>query len=105
MFSDKGWHYQRNGVYGPVSEVEVQGLALQYGEELRNSVDPRDTEKFRSVNGIRGIVALAKTKLGVKGDEFDSDPDLVGCQNGVLNLATGELLQDAGSIVTRRTGV
>ena len=96
------WHQRRNGVYVPISEVEVQSAVLAYGEELKGSVDHRDMNKFLSATGVRGIIALARSNLGVKDQEFDSDHDLIGCQNGVLNLRTGELSQQPGSIVTRR---
>ena len=31
------WHQRRNGVYVPISEVEVQSAVLAYGEELKGS--------------------------------------------------------------------
>ena len=68
----------------------------------RSSKAHRDMNKFLSATGVRGIIALARSNLGVKDQAFDFDHDLIGCQNGVLNLRTGELSKQPGSIVTRR---
>lgn len=40
---------------------------------------------------INGCVSRLRTLVNVSIDVFDSDPDLLNCQNGVLNLRTGQL--------------
>lgn len=42
----------------------------------------------QNVNGTKHLLASLATAAV---DQFDSDPDLLNCQNGVLNLKTGEL--------------
>ena len=40
---------------------------------------------------VNGCVSRFKTLVSVNIDEFDSDPDLVNCQNGVVDLRTGQI--------------
>ncbi len=50
---------------------------------------------LRKVRGRNSCLTFAKTYFGnpfaIEGNEFDKDPWLLGVQNGVINLRTGEL--------------
>lgn len=53
---------------------------------------------LRTVNRKKNVLTLARTgreSLAMLGDEWDADPWLLGCLNGVINLRTGKL--EAGS--------
>ena len=103
--SESHWFERRNGIYVPIGEAELQSCVLECGEELKRSVDPRDIGKFFSSSGSKAIISLARSKFGVDGEDFDSDDDLLGCQNGVVNLSGDELTQHPGAAVTRRVAV
>lgn len=47
--------------------------------------------KLRSVSRINNVLTLAQELLGITGSEWDADPWLLGVENGVLDLRTGEL--------------
>jgi putative DNA primase/helicase len=44
-----------------------------------------------SKNGIRNMVAMAKSDLAIGQEELDTDPWLLNVENGTINLQTGEL--------------
>ena len=52
------------------------------------------TKKLRSFQRKKDVLRIAAAgprTLGVTGDEWDADPWLVACRNGVLDLSAGEL--------------
>lgn len=57
---------------------------------------------------IRAMISMAKSepKMTVSQSAFDADPTLIGMQNGVLNLTSGQLFRPSPSIlVSMRTAV
>ncbi len=98
------WLERRHGICVPVKDLEIQGLVTDLGEKLKKSVHISELGKFTSARGIKNIMTLAKSELGVAGDDFDENDDLVGCRNGVLDLSTGEFSEHPNGIVTRRIG-
>lgn len=40
---------------------------------------------------VNGCINRFKTLVNISIDEFDNDPDLLNCKNGVVNLQTGEI--------------
>ena len=50
--------------------------------------------KSQSAARIAAMITLARSEphIAVRSDEFDRDPWLLNCENGVLNLRTGQLL-------------
>ncbi|MEN6356410.1 MAG: phage/plasmid primase, P4 family [Armatimonadota bacterium] len=46
-----------------------------------------------SNNKIYAMLNLARAWLGISSDELDSDPWLLNCKNGILDLRNGELLK------------
>jgi putative DNA primase/helicase len=51
---------------------------------------------------IRSMVALAQCELPVSADALDSDPWLINCTNGTVNLRTGELREhDPRDLITK----
>jgi P4 family phage/plasmid primase-like protien len=62
-------------------------------------------KKSQESGRISAAITEAKTIFSV-GDVFDKNPFLLGVENGVLDLSTGELLEDPGpAYVSRRCGV
>lgn len=51
-----------------------------------------DTIKAKSERCIKSMVELAKDEIPITAGQLNKDPFLLNCQNGVVNLKTGELL-------------
>jgi phage/plasmid primase, P4 family, C-terminal domain len=51
----------------------------------------RDTIKAKSEKCIKSFLELSKSDLYVNSSRFDSDPFLLNCQNGIVDLRTGKL--------------
>ncbi|MCK9275219.1 MAG: phage/plasmid primase, P4 family [Syntrophales bacterium] len=63
-------------------------------ESLQNKIDAayKRVKKLRSLKGRNACLEFASTgvdSLAVDGAKFDSDPWLLGCENGVTDLQTG----------------
>jgi len=73
-----------------IAEEFVRKQIGKYAEHA----DKADLKKtLGCLNGarFRGIVDLAKSKMPIKKAEFNADPWLFNCLNGVLDLRTGKL--------------
>ena len=81
----------------------VVGAMHQKAAELyrANHEDPearrmrQNVERVSRLPHLRAMIAMAKSEPGMSASlaEFDADPWLLGAQNGVLDLRTGELRQ------------
>jgi len=49
-----------------------------------------DLQGVRRKKDILFLAARGENSLGISGDEWDRNPFLLGCKNGVINLETGE---------------
>ncbi len=62
-------------------------------EELKKAKSTyHDTLKAKTERCIKSMIELAKSDLFVNAEKFDADPFLLNCQNGVVDLRTGQLL-------------
>ncbi|MEO3428717.1 phage/plasmid primase, P4 family [Pelagibius sp. CAU 1746] len=75
-----------------------QQLVWDYGGYLRNQVLPENQQQVSrwmtqtlDQRKLRSMLELAKPHLAVGADELDSDPWLLNCENGTLDLKTGAL--------------
>ncbi|TWT37478.1 hypothetical protein KOR34_24300 [Posidoniimonas corsicana] len=98
---------------------EVQRLAKQTARSIyaeASLVDDEEEAKkiskhaqsSQSRTRLDAMLALAESELPipVRHNSLDADPWLLNCENGVLDLRTGELLRhDAGHLLTRTTGI
>lgn len=80
---------------------EVAGVAL--------GGDRKETEAaaaMQAENRITRILRLCRGQVLADAADFDQDPDILVCGNGVVNLRTGELMEhDPARLVTRLTKV
>lgn len=106
-FEGHAWHATtgtpRQRVWSRVAGVylslagELQAAGEKAGEEdkprLFGQVEALidRAKKLRALNRCNNVLTLAQELLGIAGDEWDSDPWLMGVANGVLNLRTGQL--------------
>ncbi len=102
----------------PKSRPEIQQLMLETVDHIAaeaRRIKDADTRKERKRWAARvdnrhtmsGALALASSSplIRTSFDEFDSEPDIIGTQNGVLSLRTGALVRSArGQRVSRRLG-
>lgn len=102
-----------NDVQRQVKEYAREALAQQVGHPNPDPTAAKIARQFYS--GLEDVqttnsalIALSEfTDYKTTGDDWDLDPDLLGCENGILNLAIGELVENPGPelLVTRSTGI
>ena len=101
------WFASNNHVYEPVTPDRVTGLGVEFVTEVAGQANSvvhlTQMKSLFSATRIRSMIDLAKPKLWVDHSEFDEDPWLSGCQNGVLSLRDRQLIAPE-SVVTRRLG-
>jgi len=75
--------------------TEAEALPSKSGSaaKLRSRADKliSRAHALRKLNRTRNALSFASSLLGITGDEWDQDPDLLGVKNGVVDLKDGEL--------------
>ena len=99
------FYLRRHGVYVPVSADVIRGLVQDMPDSLADRFPQSSLKKFKSASGVRNIADLARPQLIADARSFDTDPMLLGVQNGVLHLKTETLSTSPSSIVTKRASV
>lgn len=102
------WQRDRTGIVrqlvgGQVAAQYLQHAALARRDAEAEADEQRATDlrvleqrlieraiKLRKLNRVLNILGFAQSKLGITGDEWDSDPWLLGVQNGVIDMRSGE---------------
>jgi putative DNA primase/helicase len=70
--------------------------ACERGEDFQ---DIKFWQSYRSAHRIKSVVVLAKGPRLADAADFDHQPDLLNVRNGVIDLATGELLPHDPSLL------
>lgn len=106
--SDKTWymwnkHYWERDRVGKMYRLVSSRLAPQY---LHAAADAQRAEREKLAETLTSRAYMLRTKkrmenimnlcamqsgIGITGEEWDSDPWLLGCPNGVIDLHTGKL--------------
>ncbi len=95
-WNGKYWQEDRTGGVKRLAKKTVR----QMYAEAANIQDDRDREAFikhalksENENRLKAMVSLAQSEPGIPIllKQFDVDPFLLNCQNGTINLRTGEL--------------
>ncbi|ABY33256.1 phage/plasmid primase, P4 family [Methylorubrum extorquens PA1] len=105
---DEERFYQRlNDVYEPASLASVKGTVMDYVKsfdaDVTNYEEAKKLKSAQSMSRINAIVDVSRSSLRISSSQFNTDPFLVGCRNGVLDLRAGKLVKPS-CIVTRRLG-
>lgn len=59
---------------------------------LEREMDDLRKASKRSWRNISSVIKLLEPRVGAKVADFDAYPDLLNCQNGIVNLRTGQLM-------------
>ncbi len=90
-----GTHWTARGASAAVSRAIVDTLSRRIQAAI-NTGEPEKHDrliKFCIPNKgrVQGAMYLLESLVHADIDDFDTEPDLLNCKNGVLNLRTGEL--------------
>lgn len=88
LWSGKYWEFDNTNL--------VFDLATQFAKDLyKEAIDDvafKHAKRSNMRSGLNAVLEIAQRKKAVTMDEFDREPELLNCQNGTLNLRTGELM-------------
>jgi putative DNA primase/helicase len=88
-----------------VSALKAISSATGEDEVKKAKAIFRDTIKAKSERSIKAMIELAKSDMSIKVEDLDNNPFLLNCQNGIVDLRTGELIKhDPAFMMTRITG-
>lgn len=104
---EERFYQRRNDVYEPASLASVKGTVMDYVKsfdvDVTNFEEVKKLKAAQSISRINAIVDVSRSSLRIASSEFNTNPFLVGCGNGVLDLRIGKLVKPS-CIVTRRLG-
>jgi putative DNA primase/helicase len=103
--SQEQFHRLRDGVFEPVHLNIIRELLADMVEPMSHKYSHDEAKKFKSTQTKNGILQAIQIFIDVDGKDFDTDPLLLGVQNGVIDLRTGLLTTIPSSIVTKRCSV
>jgi len=93
-----GTHWERDSKDTRILEIASKELPKHYAE-LAQRYTGEDSEKYYKIaakscnaNPLKRAIELARPKLRVEYKRLDEKPYLINCQNGIVNLQTGELM-------------
>jgi P4 family phage/plasmid primase-like protien len=117
--SGLGWMTWTGKIWEGATDATVTEAVRLWALEAFNTVLDRQRQDHHrdmrtQIDGWRGVlsagrlgslVRLARGVLECKPDDFDSDPDMLNCPNGILDLRTGELQpHDPDQLMTKIAG-
>lgn len=99
--SGYGWMGRRGPVWEPradawglglVSET-LRDIAYERAEQFRRTGvgDPAKLNKLLSTSKANTVTSLVRSRIEVRAEDFDTQPERLNCPNGVVNLRTGEV--------------
>ena len=96
IWNGKHWQWDNAGEAVTLTKRTVRSI---YGEcerepdKNRREALGEHARKSESDARIRAMLHLAQSEVAVRLDELDRHPFLFNCQNGIVNLETGELME------------
>jgi putative DNA primase/helicase len=115
-----GWMRWDGKVWGEASDASVMEAARQWAlEQFQQTLDEQRRDASRdmgsridgwrsvlSASKLGNLVRLARGPLECAAGDFDADPDLLNCPNGIVDLRTGVLTpHDPDALMTKMAGV
>jgi putative DNA primase/helicase len=107
------WHVWDDvtGIWRPDLTRKIRKMIHdQAGEYMKDASPAEGKILLTLLNDNKKTSVLASMMwmdgISMKGDEWDPDPNLLGCANGIVDLRTGELLTGRPDLlVTKSTGI
>lgn len=98
IWSGRRWEFDTTNL--------IFDLATQFSKDLyteaKDDIAFKHARRTNNRTGLNAFLEIAQRKKTVLMDEFDRDPYLLNCQNGTLDLRTGELQgHDRRHLITR----
>ena len=94
FWSGTRWERDDAGRVHKLAKETVRGIyavAARAEDEDRRKALAKHAASSEAETKIRAMVELAKSEVPISPDELDADPLLLNCQNGTIDLRTGEL--------------
>ncbi|RUP00116.1 phage/plasmid primase, P4 family [Hyphomicrobium sp.] len=94
-----GRHWTSNDALKAIQKCAEESMKRIYNEardctNKRGQFElTRHAQRSQNKAKIDPMLGILKHRLNVSVRDFDTDPELINCRNGVLNLRTGELSQ------------
>jgi putative DNA primase/helicase len=115
VWDDKRWNDDRMLHITQLAKKMVEEMIVSALKAISNATGEedvkrakaifKDTVKAKGERSIKAMIELAKSDVSVKVEDLDGDPFLMNCQNGIVNLRTGELKKhDPSLLMTRIAG-
>lgn len=80
------WRHYENGIWNVMDKDTVK-------QSVTGILEKAQSEGVRVTNGlISSAMEIARTKISIANDKWDSDPDYLPCRNGVLHIPSKQLL-------------
>lgn len=103
------WMSDVSGEIERLAKGVVQSIYREAGQAADDEVRKylaRWAIRSESATKLRNLVYLARSELAISPDEFDVDPWLLNCENGTIDLRSGELRPHRrGDLITRMAPV
>lgn len=108
-----GWLVWDGARWKPDTDGEPMRRAIEVVKSARRAAGKQDAtladdaKSAESASGLKGILEIARhlRPLAVAADRLDTDPYLLNCANGTVDLRTGEIKDhDPADLITRVAG-
>ncbi|MHC4621692.1 MAG: phage/plasmid primase, P4 family, partial [Planctomycetota bacterium] len=88
-YNDKHWAVK--GAAARLNRAIVDTLIERRAQAVRADLEPIVNTTKPTANNVRGCKYMLQDILWATIDDFDNNPDELNCDNGVVNLQTGEI--------------
>jgi len=105
IYNGKGW---RNNSDGSVERLALETInsIVNEGHEIHSKTELKNhIKRFRKASHVMNILLVASwdEAIRIRGNDADEDPMLIGTLNGVVDLETGEIIQNSKEyFITKR---
>lgn len=111
--SRRVWHVWNGIQWETDAKASVYKLLYDRSKELINATESEDKQaQIKALYSYAKKESVLKTlayrdPIAMTGDEWDTQPNLLGCANGVLDLTTGKFMTDPDPalMISRSTGI
>lgn len=103
FWNGKYWEKDKMIRVMQLAKITVDKIVSDAGKELAEATGEdevkaakarfKDATKAKFERAIKAMIELAKDELPIESHEFDRDYYLLNCQNGIIDLRTGKLLE------------